>query len=159
MSRRTVTRAPDPHAAPPVAIATRRDLFGTMGAMFLLTAAEAGPAKAAELDGELLECCAAAMAIDRESNRLWDAAVAAAADSPAGHPAWRAYDDNEDATLGEWHDLVHQISDTPARTPEGLRMKAAVARSAMPGERKDDLAPCDRLALSLYADMLGSAHA
>ncbi len=159
MSRLTLQRAPDPHAAPPLAIATRRDLFGTMGALFLLTAAEAGPAKAAELDGELLARCAEALAIDRESNRLWDAAVAAAADAPAGHPAWQAYDDNEDATLGEWHDLVRRISGMPARTPEGLRMKAAVARSAMPGERKDDLAPCDRLALSLYADMIGSAVA
>jgi hypothetical protein len=55
MSRRALTRAPNPHAAPPVAIATRRDLFGTFGAMLLLSAAEAGPAKAAELDGNLLE--------------------------------------------------------------------------------------------------------
>ena len=59
MSRRTLSRAPNPHAAPPVAIATRRDLFGTMGAMLLLTAAEAGTAKAAELDGNLLEACTA----------------------------------------------------------------------------------------------------
>lgn len=84
---------------------------------------------------------------------------AVAPTAPTNHPAWQAYDDNEDATLGEWRDLVRRISDMPARTPEGLRMKAAVARCAMPGERKDDPAPCDRLALSLYADMLGRAGA
>ncbi len=57
MSGRTLTRAPNPHQAPPVPIATRRDLFGTMGALLLLTAAEAGPAKAAELDGDLIAMC------------------------------------------------------------------------------------------------------
>jgi hypothetical protein len=159
MSRRTLMRAPDPHMPPPLAIATRRDLFGSIGALLLLTAAEAGPAKAAELDGELLACCAEALAIDGESDRLWDGAVAVAADATADHSAWQAYNDNEYVTLGEWHDLVRRISDTPARTPEGLRMKAAVARSAMPGERKDEPDPCDRLALSLYEDMLGRAGA
>ena len=159
MSRRTLQRAPNPHAAPPVAIATRRDLFGTMGAMFLLTAAEAGPAKAAELDGELLSYCAEALAIDRESNRLWEIACALPGDLTGHEPAFVAYDDNEDATLGEWHDLVRRVSSIPARTPEGLRMKAAVARSAMPQDRVDDPDPCDLLAMSLYADMLGRAGA
>ena len=130
-----------------------------MGALLLLTAVEAGSAKAAELDGELLECCTEALAIDRESNRLWEVACALPGDLTGHEPAFLAYDEHEDATLGEWHDVVRRISSMPARTPEGLRMKAAVARCAMPGERKDDLAPCDRLALSLYADMLGSASA
>ena len=70
MSRRTLTRAPNPHAAPPVSAATRRDLFGTMGALLLLTAAEAGTTKAAELDGELLECCAEATALEAHAKAL-----------------------------------------------------------------------------------------
>ena len=150
MSRRTLQRAPNPHAAPPVAIATRRDMFGAVGAMLLLTAAEAGPAKAAELDGELLSCCAEALAIDRESNRLWNACP-----MEAEHPAWPAYYAHENATLARWHELVVEISAIPSRTPEGLRAKAAVARSAMPQDRVDDPDPCDRLAVSLYDDMLG----
>ena len=154
MSRRTLQRAPDPHQAPPVSIATRRDLFGTMGAMLLLTAAEAGPAKAAELDGELLACCAEALAIDRESDRLWDACP-----MDGEHPAWAAYNAHVDATVPHWQDLVLQISATPARTPEGLRAKAAVARGAMPEDRIDDPDPCERLALSLYRDVLGRAGA
>ena len=70
MSRRTLTRALDPHAVPPVSAGTRRDLFGTMGAMLLLTAAEAGTTKAAELDGELLECCAEAAALEAHAKAL-----------------------------------------------------------------------------------------
>ncbi len=42
----------------------RRRLFGSAGAMLLLTAAEAGPGTAEELDGELLACCAEAVAAD-----------------------------------------------------------------------------------------------
>ena len=65
MSRRTLTRAPDPHMPPPVAIATRRDLFGTMGALLLLSAAEAGPAKAAEL-----ACCAEAHLLEGKAAKV-----------------------------------------------------------------------------------------
>jgi hypothetical protein len=154
MSRRTLTQAPNPNQAPPVSIATRRDLFGTMGALLLLTAAESGTAKAPELDGELIAMCEEAMAIDRESNRLWDACP-----MEAEHPAWEAYHTHTNATLDRWHELVIEISAMPSRTPEGLRAKAAVARSAMPVDRADDGDPCDLLALSLYADMLGRAGA
>ena len=153
-SRRGLTRAPDPHQAPPVSIATRRDLFGTMGAMLLLTAAEAGPAKAAELDGELLSCCAEVLAIDCESDRLWDECP-----MDGGHPAWVAYNAHTDATMPRLSDLVLQISATSARTPEGIRAKAAAARCMMPQDRQDDPDPCERLAMSLYEDLLGRANA
>jgi hypothetical protein len=156
---RTV-HGPDLRAVPPLP-ATRRTLLGSMGAALLLVAPAAGEAKAkaAELDGELLAWCAAALAIDRESDRLWDAAVAVGANAPSDHPAWISYEANEDATLGRWHELLQVIGETPARTPEGLRAKAATARCAMPTERVDDAAPCDRLALSLYADMCGRVGA
>ncbi len=147
MSRRT-----------PALAASRRNLFGSMGALLLLTAAEAGPAKAGELDGELLACCAEALAIDREANRLWAACCAL----PLGigkHPAFDACEAYDAATLDAWHELVDRICDLPARTPEGLRQKAAVARSAVPTERRDEPDPVDRLAWSVFGDMLGSAGA
>ena len=67
---RALTRTPNPHQAPTLSASARRDLFGSMDALLLLSAAEAGPAKAAKLGGELLACCAEFTAIDRESDRL-----------------------------------------------------------------------------------------
>ena len=159
MSRRILTQAPNPHTAPPVSAATRRDLFGAMGALLLLTATEAGAAKASELDGNLFADCAEAMAIDRESDRLFKHAVAVAADAPGSHPAWVAHDDFENANQSRWHDLVKQIAGTPARTPEGLRAKAAMARSAIHGESLDNPDPMDVLAWSVFDDVLGRAGA
>ena len=43
MSRRTLTRAPDPHRPPPVPIATRQDLFDSMGALLLPPGINGGP--------------------------------------------------------------------------------------------------------------------
>jgi hypothetical protein len=159
MSRRTLTRAPNPHQAPPASIATRRDLFGSMGALLLLTAAEAGTAKAAELDGELISMCEEVVAIDQESDRLWEIVLAHPEDTEGTHPSYTAYCAYEDATLSHRLGLIDTIVDTPARTPEGLRAKAAAARSTMPVEPIEDRSRCDRLALSLYEDMLGRAGA
>ena len=132
MSRRTLTRAPNPHAAPPVAIATRRDLFGTMGAMLLLTAAEAGPAKAAELDGELLECCA-------EADVLYARASAIA-----------CVDGQMSACLMDDGFALHlQAASIPARTPEGLQAKAQIVLS------RDMNGIGGEMALSLARDVLG----
>jgi hypothetical protein len=57
MTRRTLQRVPDPRHAPPVSIATRRDLFGTIGALLLLTAAEAGDPRR---PSSTASCCPAA---------------------------------------------------------------------------------------------------
>ena len=159
MSRPTLTPAPNPHQAPPVSIATRRDLFGTMGALLLLTAAEAGSVKAAELDGELIAMCDEVVAINRKSDRLWEMVYAHPEDTEGTHPSYAAYSAYEDATLSRRLGLIDAIVDTPARTPEGLRAKAATARSTMPVEPIEDRSRGDRLALSLYADMLGRAGA
>ena len=158
MSRHIRTRAPDPHAAPPVAIATRRDLFGTMGAFLLLTAVEAGDAKAQELDGELMACCSELLAIDAESDRL-DAVAAATDGGDPRHPAWFACDDHSLATNERWHELTDKIAATPARTPEGLRAKVQAARTAIHGEAKINPDPMDRLAWSVFDDVLGRACA
>ena len=153
MSRHTLQRAPDPHAAPPVAIATRRDLFGTMGAMLLLSAAEAGQAKAAELDGDLLACCAAFQEAMREHN--------AANYAPAL---------TEERSLALWQAKVatyDEVIRLPARTPEGLMAKARALQTAMRSDVPeylhntfDDCAePHERLADSLCRDLLGRAGA
>ena len=128
-----------------------------MGALLLLTAAEAGTAKAAELDGDLITMYEETVTIEQESNRLWKIACARPDDFSDTHPAFVAYDTHEDATLSRRAELVDAVIETPARTPEGLRAKSAVARSAVPQERVDEGDPCDRLALSLCADR--SCHA
>ncbi len=147
MSRRTSTRAPDPHQAPPVSVATRRDLFGTMGALLLLTAAEAGPAKAAELDGELLALCDEAVALHKRQETAFDAMEEAGLllSNPANRPAWDAIYADTDT----WHDLCAEIADLPARTPEGLIGKAKVLRRVVALE--------EPLVASLCRDLLGRA--
>ena len=166
MSRRTLQRAPDPHAAPPVAIATRRDLFGTMGAMLLLTAAEAGTAKVAELDGKLLATFREWQPWDRERQAV-DAIYREFPDSHAPDGRHIA-DDRFDAYTDRWHALVQEITETPARTPEGIMVKATVLRSTLvdygTGDaarpaHEDDITPPNRLAWSLVNDMLGRAGA
>ena len=166
MSQRTLQRAPDPHAAPPVAIATRRDLFGTMSAMLLLTAAEAGTAKAAELDGELLAAFRKWQPWDRERQAI-DAIYSEFPHSYAPDGRHIA-DDRFDACTDQWHALVDEITETPARTPEGILVKATVLRSALvdygignatrPAD-EDDITPPDCLAWSLVTDMLGRVGA
>ena len=153
MSRRTLTPAPNPHQAPPVSAATRRDLFGTMGALLLLTAAEAGSAKAAELDGELLSCCRDFYAAHRryvESDQA---------------PTW--YDEEMDAITEDRCGILRHLGGLVARTPEGLRAKAEVLRIAMDYDVRVQIAdtfedrarPHEWLAMSLCRDLLGRAGA
>ena len=146
MSRRTLTRAPDPHAAPPVSIATRRDVFGTMGALLLLTAAEAGTTKAVELDGELLECCAEAAALEAHARALTKGIP-----SSGRSPEWEA----ADAMLEEAYDLRERAIELPARTPEGLQAKAKVVAARI----NDDDPIVMGMAFSIARDVLGRARA
>ncbi len=99
------------------------------------------------------------VAIDRESDRLWEFVCAHPEDTEGTHPSYAAYSAHEGATLSHRLGLIDTIVDTAARTPEGLRAKAAAARSAMPVEPIEDRSQAERLALSLYADMLGRAGA
>ena len=50
---------------------TRRDLFGASAAMLLLAAPAAVPAKAANLDSELLDACAAFDDLERQIKEVW----------------------------------------------------------------------------------------
>ncbi len=149
VSRRTLARAPHQHQAPPVSTATRRDLFGSMGALLLLTAAEAGPAKATELDGELLALCDEAVALHQESVAAADAIDAANLpfSSRKGRAAWEAVY----ARSATWRELCEQIAALPARTPEGLVGKACVLRGVVALE--------EPMVASLCRDLLGRAGA
>ncbi len=154
MSGRTLQRAPDPHQAPPVAAATRRDLFGTMGALLLLTATEAGSAKAAELDGELLSAGASLCQADRDL-------AAAEADGRMAVEDMGPLCDHRDG-------LLAAISKLPARTPEGLRCKAEALRATLAidvpgaqpyGKWEEEAQPHEKLAMSLCRDLLGRTGA
>jgi hypothetical protein len=117
--------------------------------MLLLTAAEAGPAKAAELDGELLSLCTEAVALHEQQMAANDAiqAFGLLSSSPEGRAAWDAIY----ARTPLWDDLCDQIADLPARTPEGLRGKAMVLRRSVALE--------EPLVASLCRDVLGRAGA
>ena len=132
-------------AIPPVPAATRRNLFGVAGAMMLLTAAEAGPAKAAELDGELLSCCAEADRLEALSD-----AMVVGLPSSGRCPVWAEADRLGD----EAYSLRERVVAMPARTPEGLQAKALLVLSRL----EDNGLACG-LALSLARDVLGRAGA
>ena len=95
---------------------SRRQLFGAGGALLVLGAAPAGPGKAAELDGELLEVAAGIAAIDRQF-ATWNKARASVSNAE-----WRE-------ELAAYWELADRVTDLPARTPEGLQAKARVLRS------------------------------
>ena len=65
-------RAAAPPRPPVMSIPARRELTGRIAAVLFLEAAEAGADKAAELDGELLDCCAAAHGADLASETFMD---------------------------------------------------------------------------------------
>jgi hypothetical protein len=94
----------------------RRDLFGSAAALLLLAAPAAGPAKAQELDGDLLDLVAEFHDLHAELDRL------AASDAP---------DDAYDAVNEDWLAVLEEAIALPARTPEGLRAKASLFLPAM----------------------------
>ena len=120
----------------------RRQLFGTSAALLVLSAAPAGPGKAAELDGELLEVAAGIAAIDRQF-ATWNKARASVSDAD-----WRE-------ELAAYWELADRVASLPARTPEGLQAKARVLRSvydSLAGHEGDRISEHVH---SLVRDMLG----
>lgn len=137
------------------AIPARRDLFGAGAALLLLGTAAAGASKARELDGELLTAF--------RDWQPWERERQAVAKLDDEDPTWQA---RFDAFSGEWHDLVEEITDLPARTPEGIAIKARVLRAVLlnhvvdedDGEAdKGQASTSETLAWSLVSDMLGRA--
>jgi hypothetical protein len=130
-------------------MATRRNLIaGASVSLAALVAPgtaarEAGPAKAEELDGELLACCARGHALEAQ------AAVMVASSPPVAHcPVWAAADDLQDEAYRLWD----RAAEIPARTPEGMQAKARFVLA-----RLEDEGVASALALSLARDVLGKA--
>ena len=130
--------------------AARRDVLGSFGAMLILSSVEAGSAKAAELDGELIAVCAAAAAADDQSMALLDPVDDLLMSDPRCKAAW----DQSHQVMRGYSAGVKRAAELPARTPEGLRAKAELAlRSLMPNDDEH------LLVVSLLRDMLGRAGA
>ena len=106
--------------------------------------------KAAELDGPLLATFLRWLSYERE--RL---ALSAADDCK---PEW---DVRFDAMSGPWHDGMNAIRAMSARTPEGIRAKAAVMRALLQnhvglgGARPDSATLSEAFAWSLVTDIVG----
>ena len=124
---------------------SRRALIGT--------SFEAGTSKAAELDGDIIQASREYVALEAELGRLC---------SLEGNLPMSKRDE-----LFADMDVVHDQQDalravmaaTPARTPEGLRAKAAALQAWLP-TNPDGTAPYrdeDALAWSLCDDLLGRA--
>jgi len=125
----------------------RAALHGACAASLVLMAAPAaGPAKAAELDGDLISLLDEAKRLSQE----WDA-------TPPDPPTLSAY-----LAPRPWDALILQACAIPARTPEGMRAKAEAVRWWVLG---DGMTACNRhhvpqehLAVSLAADLLGEGR-
>ncbi len=117
----------------------RRSLIG-VASMLILVAAEAGIAKAEELDGELLALCREAVENHAESVRADDFLEQHGGDEQAHQEAMYV-------RVNRWHEVCAQIAEIPARTPEGMRGKAAVLA--------DVIALESPMVASLCSDLLG----
>ena len=124
---------------------TRRQLLGAPAAMLLLGCAEAGEAKARELDGELLAACA--------HYRRLEAAYRATGAGEADMVCPDGYDE-----------AVWAVAELPARTPEGLQAKAEAIFAWHGGYERhegdeDEIAPHEAMEWSLILDVAGRARA
>jgi hypothetical protein len=144
---------------------SRRAVLGSGASLLLLTAAAAGPAKADELDGELLDLCIEFQEKEAILRRLDNWFRFVDFDGPEHASQQQARSAELDAGNEEWHELLDEIIEIPARTPEGLRAKAAVllpalntfAVSEWDAKVEEDATAHERLAWSLAQDLLGRA--
>ena len=122
--------------------------FGSYSDLLLLIPAEAGAGKANEIDAELLDCCDAARAADRQAALAVDGLDALALDDPIGMAVLHSARPLVDA----YFDAIDRATVLPARTPEGLRAKASLL--LLHSQADDDVAA---LAVSLARDVAGRA--
>jgi hypothetical protein len=135
----------------------RRGLIGG-ASMLILVAAEAGVAKAEELDGQLLALCAEYHEKEDEFDRLSD--VFDTLDHT--DPEHRRIDGLFSPLVDRIHEIRDEVSDIPARTPEGLRAKAKVSLRDLAHGGNADKGPinhADRVVWSLCCDVVGRAGA
>jgi hypothetical protein len=136
---------------------TRRQVFGASAAMLLIGATEAGEAKAAELDGELIALCAESEWLEADYLRLCWA-------SDWGHPKHGTAE--QQAALAAFsavgvrqQDVLAQIAALPARTPEGLGAKARAIHTFFGDSPPEEGLPCGDALWSLVCDVAGRVMA
>jgi hypothetical protein len=64
-------------------------------------------------------------------------------------------EDMDDDAMDDWWATVDVITDTPAKTPEGVRAKAGAVRTAVVGSFGDAAPQITYILASLLSDMLG----
>lgn len=130
---------------------SRRTLIGSSAAMLLAGAFEAGASKAAELDRDLIDASREYFALEAEFIRI-------------GHLEGEVPLSEGDELIAQGDALLEQqdalrvvMATTPARTPEGLRAKAAALQAWLPTNPDGTAYHCeeDALAWSLCSDLLG----
>ena len=127
-------------------------------AMLVLAAAAAGSAKAAELDGELLQAAADFHRLRAADKAAW---AALPGDKTLEDERWDWCNSEE----GDWtlvDAACERVRQLPARTPEGLRAKAGVAQALLFEHHKPAIEEgCEdeevAVAMSLCRDILGGA--
>ncbi len=123
----------------------KRDLAGMVDAFALLVTLEAGVDKATEADQELLACCREAKAANHEAAAVMNG-IEALDDDATVMPALEA----ATPLFVAYSDAILRAGYLPARTPEGLRAKAALLLLHLTTE-DDPVA----LAASLARDVAG----
>jgi hypothetical protein len=93
-----------------------------MAAILFLEAVEAGSDKAWEVDGELLACCADARRADKAAETVMDRLDTLPGDGPTVLDVL----ERVQPLLGAYLRAVERVAQLPARSPEGLREKAAL---------------------------------
>ena len=132
---------------------SRRALLGASAALLVAGGFKATAAKADELDSDIIAASRNYLALEDDLSRL--------SKLEGGLP-----DARQAALLAEM-DVIHDqqaalrsiMATNPARTPEGLRAKAAALQSWLPSNPAGTLPCCDEdaLAWSLCDDLLGRA--
>jgi hypothetical protein len=125
--------------------------------MLLIGATEAGAAKAAELDGELIALCAESERLEADYCRLCWA-------SDWGHPKYGTPEQQSAlaafAAVGErQQEVLMQIAVLAARTPEGLGAKARALHTYFGDNPPEHGLPCGDALWSLVCDVAGRAPA
>jgi hypothetical protein len=119
-------------------------MFGASAAMLVLGAAAAGPGKAAELDGRLLDLVVQLEAVQTRIDCL---------------PVNLDLDDELASLQDEFWPIAEEIAAIAARTPEGMQAKARAVRLVwLAVDTPPDEDDCDmpkRLTFGLVRDMLG----
>jgi hypothetical protein len=126
----------------------KRDFAQPVGSFALLLTCEAGASKAAEADHELLACCREAEASNQEAAAVMNDIDRMDDDNPAVMPALKA----AHPLFVSYSDAILRAGQLRARTPEGLRAKAALLLLHLTTE-DDPVA----LAASLARDVAGRA--